>query len=65
MHDHMYEVHDSVRRQHVEHENGVRHEVQAVVISKHDVMEQVDEIHVRQNVQLLHQVQHDHIVVHE
>ena len=28
-------------------------------------MERVDEIHVRQNVQLLHQVQHDHIVVHE
>ena len=28
-------------------------------------MERVDEIHVRQNVQQLHRVRHDHIVVHE
>ena len=52
-------------QQHVEHENGVRHEVQAVVILMHDVIEQVREMRVQQNVQQPHQVQHEHIVKHE
>ena len=38
-------------QQHVDEENGVRHEVQAVAISKRDVMEQVDEVIVQQHVE--------------
>jgi len=32
VHDHMYEVHDSVHRQHVDDESGVMHEQVHVVI---------------------------------
>ena len=61
----MYEVHDSVHRQHVDDENGVMHEQVHVVISMHDVMERVREMHVQQNVQQPRRVQYEHIVKHE
>ena len=35
----------------MEHENGVRHEAQAVALLVHDVMEQVREVHVQRHVQ--------------
>jgi hypothetical protein len=51
-------------QQHVEHENGVQHEVQAVVILMHDVMERVQVLRVQQHVQEeLNIVEQEQVVV--
>ena len=55
----MYEVHDSVHRQHVDEESGVMHEQVHVVISMHDVMEQVQQAHVQQHVEHENGVRHE------
>ena len=47
----MYEVHENVHRQHVDDESGVMLEQVHVVISMHDVMEQVQQAHVQQHVE--------------
>ena len=49
----------------MDEENGVQHEQVRVVISMHDVMERVREMHVQQNVQQPRRVQYEHIVKHE
>ena len=59
MHDHMYEVHDCVRRQHVDDENGVQHEQVHVVISMHDVMERALQMRVQQHVEHENGVRHE------
>ena len=63
VHDHMYEVHDCVRRQHVDEESGVMHEQVHVVISMHDVMEQVQQVRVQQHVDHENGVRHEVQVV--
>ena len=55
----MYEVHDSVHRQHVDVENGVMHEQVHVVISMHDVMEQAQQVRVQQHVEHENGVRHE------
>ena len=59
----MYEVHDSVHRQHVDDENGVMHEQVHVVISMHDVLERVQVVRVQQHVEHENGVLLDHVVV--
>ena len=59
----MYEVHDSVHRQHVDEESGVMHEQVHVVISMHDVMEQVQVVHVQQHVERENGVMHNRVNV--
>jgi len=58
---------EQVREMHVqmnvEHENGVRHEVQVVVTLMHDVMERVREVHVQQHVEHENGVQREVQVV--
>ena len=59
----MYEVHDSVRRQHVDEENGVQLEQVHVVILTHDVMERAQVVRVQQHVEHENGVLLDHVVV--
>ena len=59
----MYEVHENVHRQHVDEESGVMLEQVHVVISMHDVMEQVQVVRVQQHVEHENGVLLDHVVV--
>jgi hypothetical protein len=59
VHDHMYEVHENVHRQHVDEESGVMHEQVHVVISMHDVMEQAQQVRVQQHVEHENGVRHE------
>ena len=55
----MYEVHDSVHRQHVDEESGVMLEQVHVVISMHDVMERAQVLRVQQHVDHENGVRHE------